>query len=185
MKCVRTPLMTPNCVLQDFDKKTYHFYKQLISSALIVFTICLATKQSPMTSVEQGVLSVSHPHKGIPQKPGQPCYWGQCPDNGGKWRETRPHCFQHPQYTPGPHWWDFLRINSMPVIMLLTHCSINTRLQYKYVYMYYNIGPKMNGSSIIGDHRVQKRFKWIIWSSPSAFVMNLDSFALNLVIFFT
>lgn len=89
MKCVRTPLMTPNCVLQDFDKKTNHFYKQLISSALIVFTICLATKQSPMTSVEQGVLSVSHPHKGIPQKPGQPCYWGQCPDNGGKWRETR------------------------------------------------------------------------------------------------
>lgn len=32
MKCVRTQSMTPNRVLQVFDKKTNHFHKQLIAS---------------------------------------------------------------------------------------------------------------------------------------------------------
>lgn len=39
MKCVRTQSMTPNRVLQVFDKKTNHFHKQLIARALIMFTM--------------------------------------------------------------------------------------------------------------------------------------------------
>lgn len=39
MKCVRTQSMTPNRVLQVFDKKTNHFHTQLIARALIMFTM--------------------------------------------------------------------------------------------------------------------------------------------------
>lgn len=52
---------------------------------------------------------------------------------------------------------DFLRNNNMPAIIFLTHCSINGFSVNMYTCT--TKGLRMNERSIIGDHKVQKRFK--------------------------